>query len=115
MSAGARAHKPLKSNHYMVLLVLADGDLHAYGIRREIARRSHGSIQIGPGSFHRAIRQLVEEGLIEESDFRLEPALDDARRKYYRLTDAGLRAARAETERLEDLVAAAKDSRLGSA
>ncbi len=55
---------------------------------------------------------MLAAGLVEESDERPDPALDDSRRRYYRMTDAGRQAVRAEAERLESAVTAARTRRL---
>jgi DNA-binding PadR family transcriptional regulator len=103
---------PLKPALYLILLALTDGDLHGYALKKEIIRRTDGRVVLGAGTLYRSIRQLVDLGLIEESDQRPDPALDDERRSYFRLTRLGRQAAHAETERLADLVRIARSSRL---
>lgn len=103
---------PLKPNHYLILLSLAEGDLHGYAIKKAIARRTDGRVKVGAGSLYRAIGQLAEDGLIARTDRRPSPGLDDERREYFRLTRKGRRAASAETERLARLVADARASGL---
>jgi DNA-binding PadR family transcriptional regulator len=85
-------------------LALAEEDLHGYAIMREVERRTDGETRLGPGTLYRSVGQLLERGWIREADERPDPELDDERRRYYRLTDLGRRAAMAEVERLEDLV-----------
>ena len=104
----------LKPNQYLVLVVLAEKDLHAYGIKKEIGRRTDGDVNVGPGSLHRIIRQLHEMDFLEESDFKLVGGLDDERRKYFRITEEGRKAAGLETDRLAALLDVAKASNLGS-
>jgi len=103
---------PLKPALYLILLALTEGDLHGYALKKEILHRTDGRVRLGAGTLYRSIRQLVDLGLIEESDQRPDPALDDERRSYYRLTQFGRQAAHAETERLADLVRIARSSRL---
>lgn len=103
---------PLPTAAFHILLALAGGERHGYGIMQEVMRGSEGRVKIGPGTLYRSIRRLLEDGLIEESDERPVPELDDERRHYYRLTPFGLRVARAEAERLADLVRAAQSKRL---
>jgi DNA-binding PadR family transcriptional regulator len=103
---------PLKPALYLILLALTDGDRHGYGLKKEILRRTDGKVKLGAGSLYRSIRQLVDLQLIEESDKRPDPALDDDRRKYFRLTQLGRRVAKAETERLAVLVQVAQSSNL---
>ena len=98
---------------FQILLVLAGGERHGYDIMNEIARESGGALRLGPTTLYRTIRALLQMGLIEETDERPDPELDDQRRRYYRLTPAGREAARAETERLRRLVAVAETKPLG--
>lgn len=95
---------PLSSAIFHILLALVEGERHGYGIMQETARLSEGRVNLGPGTLYRSLRRLLEDGLIEESDERPVPELDDERRHYYRLTPLGLRVARAEAQRLAALV-----------
>jgi len=99
---------PLSPAAFDILLALVDGERHGYGIMQEIARRSEGRVNVGPGTLYRSIRRLLTDGLIEESDERPVPELDDARRHYYRITHFGRRVAAAEAQRLADLVRTAE-------
>jgi DNA-binding PadR family transcriptional regulator len=95
---------PLPHAHFEILVCLAEHEQHGYAIKREIARRTEGRIQLGPGSLYGAIKKLTDDGLIEESDQRPEAHLDDERRHYYRLTADGQAVLRAEAARLRSLV-----------
>lgn len=99
---------PLSSAVFHILLALIDGERHGYGIMQEATRSSNGKVHLGPGTLYRSIRHLLADGLIEESDERPAPELDDERRHYYRLTPFGLRVARAEAQRLAELVQTAQ-------
>jgi DNA-binding PadR family transcriptional regulator len=99
---------PLSPAAFHILLALIDGEKHGYGIMQETARRSERRVTLGPGTLYRSIRRLLEDGLIEESDERPAPELDDERRHYYRITPFGLRVAGAEARRLAALVRAAE-------
>lgn len=95
---------PLKTNWFHILLSLAAGEQHGYGIMQEVSERTGGKLRLWPATLYGSIKRLIEAGLIEESDERPAPELDDARRRYYRLTRLGRRVLDAETERLEELV-----------
>lgn len=97
---------------FHILLALADGERHGYGIMREVAALSDGRMRLGPGTLYRSIARLLADGLIAETEERPDPALDDERRRYYRLTEPGHRAAAAEAARLDGLVHAARARRL---
>jgi DNA-binding PadR family transcriptional regulator len=99
---------PLTPAAFQILLVLTGGERHGYQIMIEIARESEDTLRLGPTTLYRTIRTLLSMGLIEESDERPDPEIDDQRRRYYRLTPSGREAAKAETERLRKLVAIAE-------
>ena len=99
---------PLSPAVFHILLVLADGESHGYGIMQQIATISGGALKIGAGTLYRSIKQMLEHNLIVESDERIDPKLSDERRRYYRLTEHGQRVAQAEAERLATLVRVAQ-------
>ena len=103
---------PLSTATYYILLALADGDQHGYGVMREVAASSGGQVQLGAGTLYAAINRLRGARLIEESDERPDPRLDDQRRRYYRLTNLGRAVAQAESERLARLVNIARTKNL---
>ena len=99
---------PLTPAALNVLLALADGERHGYGIMLEVRERTGGRVRLGPGTLYGAIKRLKEGGLIEESEKRPDPAADDERRCYYRLTGFGGEVLAAEVERLDGLVRTAR-------
>ena len=92
---------PLTPGMFEVLIALADGEKHGYAIVKEVARRSDGRVTLSPGTLYAMVRRFVQEGVVVESDERPDPALDDERRRYYRLTDFGRAVACAEARRME--------------
>lgn len=107
-----RSFLPLTPAVFHILLALAEGDRHGYGISKEVKDRTDGTIRLGPGTLYRSIKQLLSDGFIEEADERTDPELDDQRRRYYRLTPHGRQIASAEASRLSDLVDLARARRL---
>jgi len=103
---------PLPVSEFQILLALADEERHGYAIRREVAERTGGDVQLGPGTLYGSIKRMVNSGLIAESDERPDPALDDERRRYYRITPLGRKVAVAEARRMEQLVRIARAKRL---
>jgi DNA-binding PadR family transcriptional regulator len=95
---------PLKAHWFHILLSLAGEEQHGYGIMQEVLNRTTGKVRLWPATLYGSIKRLIEAELIEESDERPAPELDDARRRYYRLTPLGKRVLDAECERLLDLV-----------
>ena len=113
-SVNSRSEKmlPLTPAVFHIILALADKERHGYAIMQEIAANTQGKVRMGPGTLYGSIKRMIAANLIEESDERPDPDLDDARRRYYRLTELGRRAASAEAERLSELVRVAQAKRL---
>ena len=99
---------PLTPAVFHILLALADGERHGYSIMQEIAAHTDGKLRIGPTTLYRSIKHMLIDGLIAEADERPDPALDDERRRYYRLKDFGRLVAAAEMRRLEQTLAVAR-------
>ena len=95
---------PLKPHWFHVLLSLAGQEQHGYGIMQEVLDRTSGKVRLWPATLYGTLNKLIEEDLIAESAHRPAADLDDARRRYYRLTPFGRRVLNAECRRLEDLV-----------
>ena len=91
-----------------ILLAIGPEERHGYAIMGEVARITGGAVHLGPGAIYTTIRRLLDDGLIEESEERPDPELDDQRRRYYRLTAVGRSVAAAEVRRLETIVAASR-------
>src|SRR5688572_4212358 len=104
----AQSLLPLTPAVFHILLALADGEKHGYGIMLEVAKLTNNSVRMGPGTLYGTIRRMLTAGLIIETDERPDPALDDERRRYYRITALGKRVAQAEAVRLSRLLDAAK-------
>jgi DNA-binding PadR family transcriptional regulator len=104
---GLEKHLPLRRVEFHILLSLAAGERHGYGIIRDIEARGETSVP-DVGTMYRALARMVESGLIEAADRRSAPDIGDERRNYYRITGAGMRVARAEARRLEALMRAAR-------
>jgi DNA-binding PadR family transcriptional regulator len=105
------AYIPLKTNWFHILLSLAAGEQHGYGIMQDVLEQTTGKLRLWPATLYGAIKRLIEAGLIEESDVRPAPEEDDARRRYYRLTPLGRQVLDAECDRLNDLVRAIRSTR----
>ena len=104
MPKDPRTFLPLKPVDLLLLLVLAEGERHGYALVRELAERTDGDVTLEPGNLYRVLRRFMDDGLLDESEKRPAPDLDDERRRYYRLTTFGARVAAAELERLRALV-----------
>lgn len=102
---------PLPTSQLHILLALADGEKHGYAVMREISEMTDGAVTMGPGTLYGAIKRMLQAGLIEETDERPDPALDDERRRYYRVSGFGLQVLDAETARLQQLVQTSQGKR----
>ena len=98
---------PLTAPVFHILLALTDEERHGYGIMQDVARQTGGALQLGPGTLYGCLKRMLAAGLVEESDERPDPELDDERRRYYRMTALGGRVVRAEAQRLATAVTAA--------
>ena len=103
-----RSFLPLTPRVYHVLLALADGPLHGYGVILAVQQLTEDVIVMRTGTLYILLRRLLDQRLIEECDQRPGPDEDDERRRYYRLTELGRAVVEAESLRLQDVVAAAR-------
>jgi DNA-binding PadR family transcriptional regulator len=102
---------PLKTNWFHILLSLLGTEQHGYGVMQDVLERTGGKVRLWPATLYGSLKRLIREGLIVESGGRPTPELDDARRRYYKLTPLGLRVLDLETERLKALVQALRTKR----
>jgi DNA-binding PadR family transcriptional regulator len=103
---------PLPTAAFHILLALAGEDLHGYAIMRQVEEQTGGRMRLGPGTLYGSLRTLLEAGLIEEVDERADPEESAERRRYYRLTSAGLKTTQSEAERLADLLRVVRAKRI---
>ena len=103
---------PLTPAVLHILLALADGERHGYSIMQEVTRREGGRVKMGPGTLYGSLKRMLADGLIEEAGERPDPALDDERRRYYRLTSFGLLVMQVEVLRLHQIVLLAQSKQV---
>ena len=103
---------PLPAAAFQILMSLADDDLHGYEIMRRVEEQTAGRTRLGPGTLYSSIQTLVEAGFIAEVASRGDEHSNDERRRYYRVTAAGRKAAREEAERLADLLRVARAKKI---
>ena len=104
MPRSASRPQPLPPAVFHLLLALRDGEQHGYALMHRVEELTDGAVRMGPGTLYGAIKRMLADGLIEESDERPDPELDDQRRRYYRLTGLGERVGKAELQRLQALI-----------
>ncbi len=107
-----RKLNPLPWAAFNILLALADEDLHGYGIMRQVERQTCGRVRLGPGTLYGSLRTLREASLIEELDGSSDSERSSERRRYYRLTSAGLKLVRSEVEGLAQTLRVARAKRM---
>jgi DNA-binding PadR family transcriptional regulator len=103
---------PLTPAVFYILLALAGGDRHGYQIMKQVQQDSQGQVTMGTGTLYGSIKRMLADALIAEAEERPDPALDDERRRYYRLTERGRQALNAELARYDAVVAIAHRRRL---
>ena len=106
------SHLPLRPTDYQILFVLFRGECHGYAVVKAIEDRTGGRVRLEPSNLYRRIRRLMGDGLVEESDERPAPELDDERRRYYGLTTLGRKVLAAEANRMRALVLEAEADHL---
>lgn len=99
---------PLTPAMFQVLVALADGEKHGYAIIKDVARRTGGKERLRPTTLYTVLKRFEADGLIEETSERPDAALDDERRRYFRLTNHGRAVALAEADRLAATLAHAR-------
>ena len=93
-----------------ILLALSTEERHGYGIMKQVEAESQGKVKMGPGTLYGSLGRMIEAGLIRETGKKVDPKMDDERRRYYRITEFGEAVARAEARRLAGLVRLARAS-----
>ena len=106
---------PLTPAVFHILLVLSQRELHGYAIMKQVEADSDGRVKMGAGTLYGSLKRMLDSGLVIESDNRIDPEMDDARRIYYKITAAGETVLADELHRYERLVSRARAARLASA
>jgi DNA-binding PadR family transcriptional regulator len=101
---------PLPSAAFHILMAVADEDRHGYGIIQDVSASTDGELKLSAGTLYRSIQRMLEQGLLLETRDRPAPEDDDERRRYYRITPFGRAVAKAEANRLTQLVRLARKS-----
>ncbi len=110
-AAKMNALLPLRPVVFEMLLILNEGEMHGYGLMKELKERSAGRWILGPGTLYRTINKMVSDEMIEPSD-TVEPQTAGKQRLYYRITNHGMKTAAAEASRMANLVRTAMDGQL---
>jgi DNA-binding PadR family transcriptional regulator len=105
-------NQPLTPAVFHILLALADGEKHGYAIMKDVEAQTSGHLKMGPGTLYGSIKRMLAAGLVEETDERPDPALDDERRRYYRITSQGWAVVESESSRLVRAVKVAQEKKV---
>ncbi|MBK8151161.1 MAG: PadR family transcriptional regulator [Acidobacteria bacterium] len=97
---------------FHILLALSVGEMHGYGIMKQVREDSKGNVKMGAGTLYGSLKRMLDAGLIEESGKRIDPAMDDERRIYYRINGFGEKALADELDRFSGIVSLARDLNL---
>jgi DNA-binding PadR family transcriptional regulator len=104
--------QPLTPAVFHILLALSNIERHGYGIMKQIEADTQGKVNMGNGTLYGSLKRMLDAGFVEESDKHVDPAMDDERRIYYRITDLGKKALNAELERYKRIVTLAQERKL---
>jgi len=107
--ADKNEHRPISVQAFQILLAVSDKQLHGYAIIQDIKRRTNGKVTLTASTLYSAIKRMLTSGLIEESEERPVVELDDERRRYYGITEEGMRVLKHEAEWLEQLTDMARE------
>jgi DNA-binding PadR family transcriptional regulator len=113
MAPASTKSPPLSSATLHILLALAGGNLHGYGIIKEVTRNSDGHYRLGPGTLYDNLKKLMDAGLVADavtssSSKRKPVSAKEDDRRFYTLTKDGKNALAAEVDRLQSVVREAK-------
>jgi DNA-binding PadR family transcriptional regulator len=111
-STDSTQHRPISTQVFQILLAVSDKQLHGYAIIQDVKRRTDGRVTLTASTLYSAIKRMLSEGLIEESEERPVVELDDERRRYYGISKAGMRVLRQEAEWLEQLTDMAREKQI---
>jgi DNA-binding PadR family transcriptional regulator len=104
--------QPLTPAVFHILLALSSGERHGYGIMKQVEADSQGKVSMGPGTLYGSLKRMLDAGLVEESDKRVDSEMDDERRIYYQITGIGAQTLAAELERYKRIVTLAQERKL---
>jgi len=105
-------NSPLTPAVFHILLALSNGERHGYGIMKQVEADTQGRVSMGNGTLYGSLKRMLDAGLVEESDKRVDTEMDDERRIYYRITGIGAKALAAELDRYKRIVTLARDRKL---
>jgi len=105
-------NSPLTPAVFHILLALSSGERHGYGIMKQVEFDSQSKVSMGAGTLYGSLKRMLDAHLVEESDKRVDPQMDDERRIYYRITELGVKALAAELERYKRIVTLAQERKL---
>lgn len=108
LMANTKTFTPLTPAVLHILMALSLGDMHGYGIMKQVEADSEGRVSMGNGTLYGSVKRMLDAGLIAEGGKRVDPKMDDQRRIYYKITGLGEKALAAELERYERVVALTK-------
>ena len=103
------SRKPLKNNHFHILLALSSSDMHGFAIQREVKEQTGGHLHLWPATLYGSLDELCERALIQELKGPDERPAESEKRRYYRITEAGRQMVNAESERMMALVRIAQE------
>lgn len=112
MGSDVERHLPLNPRDYLILLTLADGELHGYGMMKAVADQTDGEVSLDPANLYRSLKRMIREGLLAETSQRSAPDARGERRRYYGITRLGRNVLKADALRIDRLAELARSHKL---
>lgn len=112
MGSDIDRHLPLSPRDYLILLTLADGERHGYGMMKAVADQTDGEVTLDPANLYRSLKRMIRAGLLEETDQRSATDARDERRRYYGITRFGRAVLKADARRIERFAQLARSRNL---
>ncbi len=101
---------PLTPAVFHILLALADGPLHGYGIMQSV--KETANLEMGPGTIYGSIQRMEDAGLVSETATTELDGNGDGRRRYYDLTPSGRSSLQTESGRVARLAELVRSKKL---
>lgn len=104
----SKTYTPLTPAVLYILMALSTGEKHGYGIMKHVEEDSEGKVSMGPGTLYGSLKRMLDSGLVDEGDKKVDPEMDDQRRIYYKITGLGQKALNEELDRYERVITLTK-------
>ena len=102
---------PLRPRDFLILVALAEGPLHGYGIIQAVAERTADAVPLDPANLYRSLKRLARDGLVDDAAPPVDAGTSEQRR-YFQITRLGRSVVAAEAARLAHITSQSSVHRL---